>query len=329
MEELLTVARLIPGTEAAAAIPIAPFEHLGPGQSGWYIPFTSTEAPADSEPLQAIMHPISPGYFSTLEHPILIGRDFTASDIRPQPTVAIINYRTAIQLFGSIEVLGKTLRVADSYTFTIVGVVEGVPHWGLSQGIPYGLYIPHSPLTGFMDSLHLVVRTSADIKVFAPAVRRAVWNIDSELPVDDIIPMSDRVEESLATNRSFTWLFSAFGGIALILALVGIYSTMLYMVGRQRRDFGIRYALGADSGRVIRYVLIYGLRQAGLGIAVGTGGAMALVIALRAILWGIGPVDPLVLIGAILVLLATATLVNVYPAWRAVHSDPVDVLRVE
>ncbi len=329
MTDILDRVRRLPGTEAVAAIPIAPFEHTGPGQSGWHVPFTSTEAPADAEPLTAIMHPISPGYFTTLEHPLLTGREFTSADIRSQPTVAIINYRTAMQLFGETDVLGRTLRVADTHIFTIVGVVEGIPHWGLRQGMPYGLYIPHSPLTGFMDSLQLVVRTSAETEIFAPAVRSAVWSLDPGLPVDDIIPMQDRVDESLATPRSFTWLFAGFGAMALILALAGMYSTMLYMVGRQRREFGVRYALGADGGRVIRQVFSYGLRQVGIGIGIGTAGAIVLTLALQVAVWGVGTLDPLVVIGAGLIICLTAILVTLYPAWRAVRTDPVEILRVE
>jgi len=329
MQEVLPLLRRIPGTETAAAIPIAPFEHTGPGQAGWYVPFLNTDAPAEDEPIHAIMHPISPGYFATLEHPVLIGREFTSADIRAEPTVAIINHRTAMRLFGEIEVIGRTLRVSDTYTFTIVGIVEGVPHWGLQQGMPFGLYIPHSPLTGFMDSLHLVIRTTAASEDFAPAIRSTIWSLDRDLPVDDIFPMQTRVSESLATPRSFTWLFIAFGGIALMLALAGIYSTMLYMVSRQRREFGVRYALGANGGRVVRHVFLYGLRQIGIGLGVGTSGAIVLTLILRVTLWGVGTFNPLMLGGAALVICITATIVTIVPAWRAVRSDPVEILRVE
>jgi ABC-type antimicrobial peptide transport system permease subunit len=213
--------------------------------------------------------------------------------------------------------------------FTVLGVARGVRHWGVASGVPPAVYLPYSHWGAFSDIYVLMVRSSADLQTLASQIRDAVWASDPYLPVEEIIPIRQRAEASMAGQRFLSILLGTFAGIALILATGGIYATMLQAVGQRRQEMGIRMALGAGGGRVMGMVLKGGMGLTVTGITLGIGASMGLTVLLQSQLYGIGAVDPLTLIGVAALLGSAALLACIVPALRAAQVDPLETLKAE
>ncbi|MCK5652189.1 MAG: FtsX-like permease family protein, partial [Gemmatimonadetes bacterium] len=240
-----------------------------------------------------------------------------------------INTVLARQLFGRTDVVGEQVRIGDNGTFTVVGVAQGVHQFGLDQEVEPGAYVPYAAFGAWIDMLHVAVRSDTGLGTLAPAVREAIWAIDADLPIEEIVTMRQRVDRSLAAPRFLSLLFGFFAGVALLLACGGIYASMLYTVSQRRREMGIRLALGADGGRVIRLVLGQGLMLTFIGLGLGLAGAYGLTRFLESIVWGITTTDPATFVGVTLVLASVAVTACLIPAWRAARADPLETLRAE
>jgi putative ABC transport system permease protein len=160
-------------------------------------------------------------------------------------------------------------------------------------------------------------------------MREAVWALEPDLPIQDIVTMRQRVSDSMATPRFLSLLLGVFAGVALLLACGGIYGSMLYSVSQRQREIGIRLALGAAGGNVVRMVLAHGLLLTAVGLGIGVAGALALARFMESLVWGIQATDPLTFVGVTLVLAAAALAACFFPAYKASRADPLQTLRAD
>jgi putative ABC transport system permease protein len=271
-------------------------------------------------------------YFTAMGIPVLRGRDFNASDGPTAPPVIVINQTMARQLFPNDDPVGRRVRIGSPGTAmaptpwsTIVGVIGDVRHSGLETPPSPEMYIPG--LQGPPSNPFIVIRTAADPATLAAVVRAEVQAIDKTIAAYDIRTMTQVRSESVSQRRFVLTLVAAFGALALVMAAVGVYGVMALIVSERTAEIGIRLALGAQPGDVLRNVVGHGVMLAAMGIAAGVAIAAAFVPLVRTQLYGIRPLDPPTLVGVPAILLAIAALACFIPARRAMSIDPVDALR--
>ena len=271
---------------------------------------------------------INEDYLSTMQIPLIAGRNFTAAD-RANPNVALISERTASEGFAGENPIGRKISdiVPDSQSdITIVGVVADTRINGLKDTAAM-VYIPYWAYTPW--TLSFLVRSSQPSDALIPEMRRAIWQIDPQVAIPTLKSMDDQVADSVATDRFQAMVLSAFGAAALLLALLGVYGVLAYSVSLRRREFGIRIALGSGKSALIELVL----RQAALPVLLGTGMGLAMsLIALRwvsSLLYQTPVMDPVAVGGSVLLLLVAAAIAAIAPARRAASIDPMRALRTE
>ena len=327
--ELIAGIEALPGTQSVAVAWTSPFSRTGRNRCCWMTIVEGDPSLVDeADPVQLIVHPVSSGYFETLGARVLRGREFAPGDESLEISPAILNQPVAVELFGSVDPVGRTIRMGVD-VLNVIGVVEGVHHWGLSEDIEVGVYVPYFRFGTGTHDFEAVIRTGAPLATVADGLRAAVWAIDADLPIREIVTMEQRVAASVATPRFLSGLLGTFAGVALLLACGGIYGSMLYTVGQRRHEMGIRLALGAAGSQVIGLVLRYGLQLAGVGVVLGIVAGLALSRLMEALVWGIEPTDPLTYLGTALLLGSTALVACFLPAWRASRTDPLETLRAE
>ncbi|HJT79967.1 MAG TPA: ABC transporter permease [Chthoniobacterales bacterium] len=280
------------------------------------------------ESVNASYATITGDYFRALQIPLLAGRSFTETDTDGAPKVVVVNESVARRYFGSANAaLGKRLTVWRDETFPreIVGVVGDTKPDTLEGANSAQIYVPHAQDSdwGFMA---MVVRTGSDPAALAPAVRREVQSLDKDQPVYNVRTMDEVVLNSIRTRRLSTLLFTAFAGAALLLAAMGIYGVMAYSVSQRVREIGIRMALGAQAGDVLRMIVRQGMTLTVAGVAVGLIGALGLSRVLASLLFGTNAIDPITFVGIPLLLGLVALIACYLPARRAAHVDPNKVL---
>ncbi len=318
----------LPGTQAVSAGWTLPFVYHGTGTCCWRTSVRDATQPPPDEELLSVAHPVTSGYFAMLGAPLRFGRDFAEADNNAEPPAAVINVHTAMEVFGSENPVGRTLVLGDT-DVTVIGVVDGVHHYGLSREIDNAVYVPYERFGGELPMLHIGVRSQADFATVVAGMREAVWAIEPDLPIQEIVTMRQRVSNSLATPRFLSMLLGVFAVVALLLACGGIYGSMLYSVGQRQREMGIRLALGAAGGSVIRLILGHGLLLTTIGLGIGVAGALALSRVLETLVWGIEPTDTITFV-VVTVLLAAAALAACFvPAYKASRIDPLQTLRAE
>jgi len=189
--------------------------------------------------------------------------------------------------------------------------------------------VPFARFGGFLGDLHVGVRSQAELGTLVAGMRAAVWALQPDQPIEEIVTMRQRVSTSLATPRFLSALLGVFAVVALLLACGGIYGSMLYSVGQRPREMGIRLALGAGGGNVIRLVLGQGLVLTVLGLGIGVGGALALSRLMQSLVWGIEPTDPVTFVAVTALLAVSALAACFVPAYKASRADPLQTLRAE
>ncbi len=328
--EVKTRLERLPGTRGVAAGLTAPFEHLGSNRCCIAHDVTPLGGLRTGEDLAWTQtHPVTPGYFSTIGARMDSGREFTQEDETGDGLVAILNRPAAHYFFGAEEAVGKSLDLGVWGVFRVVGVVQGIRHWGGASDIPPSVYIPWGRWGAFSNIYRLMIRSTTEVSALSGLIREAVWSVDPNLPVEEVVPLRSRVEASMAGRRFLTLLLGTFATVALILATGGIYASMLYSVGQRRREMGIRMAMGAGGREVVGLVLRGAFVQTSLGVAVGLAGSIGLSLALQSWLVGVAPVDHVTLGGAVAILALAALLASFVPAIRAARTDPVETLQVE
>jgi len=274
----------------------------------------------------------SPGFFKTLKIPILLGRDFTDRDIAGAPKVAIVNQKFVKRYFGGADPLGRHIGMGidpgTKLNITIVGVVGDTKYETLRDEIPEEMYTPLDQ-RGFADGVAVYVRAHGDPERFFNTLRAAVRGVDPSVPMYNMRTLDDQMELSLLTERLLATLSSIFGCLATLLAALGLYGVMAFMVARRTREIGIRMALGAGQGSVVWMVMRETLTLAAIGVAIGLAGASVITKLIQAQLFGVQPTDLLTMAAAAIGIAAVTALAGFVPARRATGIDPMTALRWE
>jgi predicted permease len=332
-ERVLDRVRPLPGVVAAGVVDDIPLS----GGSHQPISVEGRPVVPMAEQPEVDVRMISAGYMNALRIPLLRGRDFNASDIAGRPATILISASLGKQFWPHEDPIGKhiTLTFFPGVVREVVGVVGDVKADGLDQTrSPATLYYPFGQLTSAGEAwrsfpMTLVVRSSSNPSSLVSAVSRAVADVDSTVPVRDVLTMDDLVENSLSEQRLTLYLLGAFAILALVLAAIGIYSTLSYTVKRRVPEIGIRFALGASLPDVLRMIVFEGMRPTLLGLLLGVAGALALARVMSSLIYGVSPSDVLTFLSVSVLLAAIALLASIIPARRAAKVDPIVALRYE
>ncbi|HEY2294100.1 MAG TPA: ABC transporter permease [Thermoanaerobaculia bacterium] len=314
----------LPGVQAAALVSDIP---LGGGSNGG-IAIEGREYPRGKEPF-AEKRVASPGYFETLRIPLLAGRVFSERDVAGAPPVVVVNQALARSYFPGESPLGKHVdfRWDTKGVQEIVGVVGDVREQALHEPARPAIYIPYAQRPA--EWAYLLVRTTGDPNGIVPSLRRVVAALDHNIPVADVRTLEDVVAAGLAARRLGMALFGVFSVLSLVLAALGLYAVISYMVVQRRQEIGIRMALGAQARQVMRSVLGRGLALIAIGVLCGALAALWLGRFLAGLVFGVGTTDPITFGTVALLLAVTALVASMVPALRAARLDPASVLRSE
>ncbi|HEY3743390.1 MAG TPA: ABC transporter permease [Bryobacteraceae bacterium] len=271
---------------------------------------------------------IGPQYFHVVGVPMISGREFDEHDTVGSPNVMILNETMARFYFGNNDPVGKPI-LSGKKSYTIVGVSKDMKQQDLKGKTERRFYVPFFQSKGFVDEFSLEVRTSGDATALIPALRQEVHAFDSNLQILNLEPVRALIDESITDERLIAQLSGFFGALALVLAATGLYGIMAYTISRRANEIGLRMALGASQGELVRMVLRETLMLVGAGIVVGVPAALGLSRFVESALEGLSGSDPVTMIGAIAVLLAAALAAAWIPARRAARIDPLVALRQE
>ncbi len=337
MDRALPAIRAIPGVSLAGATEAIP---LGGNHNDSVILAEGYQMKSGESLVSPLNISVTPGYFEALGISMVRGRSFDDRDNETAPRVIIVDERLAQHFWPNQDPLGrrmyfpgdaKNLLKIDEHTvwMTVIGVARTLRYESLDgSGAPVGAYyLPNSqqPAGGFTFAL----KTAADPGSIIRALRSGMARMDPDLAVFDVHPMSERIDLSLSSRRISMLLANAFGGVALFLAALGIYGVLAYLVARRTREIGIRVALGSTRSGVLKLVLREGFQLVAIGLVLGMIGAASLQKAVASEIYGLRPLDPLVLASVMALLAIVALAACAVPARRAMRVDPMVALRYE
>ncbi len=325
--EAIRQMRSLPGVKYASAASTLPLAGVSTGD---YSIKGFAARRADEPGLNAQIRVVAGDYFEALGIPLIQGRYLSDDDTAQKSLVVVIDQFLAQRWFPGLNPIGHQIGGATNNAgwYTIVGVVGVVKPGDLAEPVTKeSLYFPvaQDPTPG----MNLVIKTTADPETLVAPVERILRQLDPELPLFDIQTMDQRVSDSLASHRSSTLLFAAFGMTALLLASLGLYGMLAYSVSQRTREIGIRIALGARSQSIVALIVGEGMRLTGLGLAIGFAASLVLSRLLRSLLFGVSTSDPAVFAVIPLLLLVVAFVACYLPARRATKVDPIIALRAE
>jgi predicted permease len=328
-ESLLDRVRHLPGVQAAALVSTVP----GGGYESDSV-FTIPERPSDKFNLQydAMLRSADPAYFSVMQIPLISGRFFTDQERLTRDRYMIVSKQFATQFFGNDSPLGKHVRMVwdgPPDNFEIIGVVGNTLYDVTEPGRPTVYFPLLSGIPTRTSSATIVARTTGDPLALSLPIQKQIAALDPALPVYQILTMPQIVGSATASQSFSATLVLAFAILSLLLAAIGLYGVLSYLVTQRITEIGIRIALGAQRSQVLRLVLLDGLRPVALGLLIGLAGGAIAGRLIRSILYGTSPLDPLVFAVMIGLLLLTAAAACILPAIRASRIDPMDALRTQ
>jgi predicted permease len=293
----------------------------------------------DGTAQRASWFPVSSDYFKTLRVAVRRGREFTKSDSLGSTPVAIVNETLARRLWAGEDPIGReiTIDFVNDRPRQVVGVVADVRETSRQRSFAPHVFVPEAQLPlasrGWFQAPRItmtyLVRTATDPLQFVGTFRSAVAEVYRSQPIYGVRTMKEAMAEQLASWEQYLMLLGAFASIAALLTVVGIYGLVAYGVGQRTQEIGIRRALGASAGAVLRLVLRQGLILVGIGVVVGVTGSLATMRVFQGLLWGVSPTDPLTFALVSIVLAVAALLACYVPARRALAINPIVALRVE
>jgi putative ABC transport system permease protein len=285
----------------------------------------------DDEKTNVHKNVIGPGYFAAMETLLLSGREFTDSDVMSSPKVAIINQTMAHRYFSGRDPIGRHFTFGGGQVhpdIEIVGVVKDSKYMGARDAsVPFA-FLPYAQ-DNKMGTANFYVRTAQDPLMLAETIRKTVAGLDDNLPVDNMKTLEQQLDISMFGERALAFLTLCLGGLALLLAAVGLYGVMAYVVARRTREIGIRIALGATRQGIAWLVVREVLRMMIIGLSIGIALAFAVGRAISSLLFGVTPGNPGIMALTALVLAGVAILAGSVPARKAAHVDPIVALRYE
>lgn len=317
--------RAVPGVQAAS------FASYTFNQGLWSGPAYTNEPNSLTEDTREIRNNIvGQDFFAAMGIPLVLGRTFGPQDTEHSPKVAVISESMAQRFFPNTSPLGKHFRLGDpepSGDIEVVGVVKDAKYLALTENFAPIAFYPHTQRRFAL--INFVVRFSGPASSVVPQIRQAIKQVNHNLPIDDVVSLSDQIGRALVQQKLVARLATFFGLLALLLACVGLYGVMSYGVARRTNEIGIRMALGAPGGSVLWLVLREALLLVGIGLVVGVLASLAITKTAASLLYELKPNDPLTIAGATLLLAAVAFIAGYLPARRASKVDPLVALRYE
>jgi predicted permease len=288
---------------------------------------TLIQDPRSRETISVNRVRVAPNFFDTMEMPLIRGRQFSDRDNTPPPRVAIINETAARKFFPDEDPIGRRFGHSPETTseLEVVGVVRDAKYNALREPAPPTIYVPYAHYP--VGAMAFVIRTSGDPSATMPAVRVAVRQVDANLPLMEMATQTEQIERRFAQERVFAQAYTLFGGLALLVAGIGLFGLMSYTVTRRTTEIGIRMALGARQQMVLRMVMRESLLLVAIGVLVGVAIAVGAGRFVATLLYGLEPTDVTTTAAAVLVMLAVSTFAGYLPARRAARLDPMLALR--
>jgi predicted permease len=323
-EDLVDRVRAMPGVEAAALVRIRPFSYAAYFSAP--ITIDGYQSAADEQPT-AEYNQIGPGYFATMGIPMVSGREFTRDDKETTFPAVVVNEQMVTKYWKGVDPVGKRIQVKDKW-MQVVGVVKNSKYATFAEAPKPFFFV--SLGQDFSMRMNLVIRTSRDAGSMSAALANEVRSLDNGLGLNEVITMREHLNRTaLASQQIVVALLSIFGGIALLLAAIGLYGVMSYAVSQSKRELGLRMALGAGASHLFRLVMSHGLFVAVGGVTLGAVAALALTkfMDIGNLLYKVNPRNPLafgVAFAAMMIISLSACLM---PAWRATRTNPVQALR--
>jgi len=315
----------IPGVQSVSLVRGLPFSGNG-GSTAIILP--DRELPKKGSEPEVMFNTVMPNYFETIGIPLLRGRTFGNEDQANTPSVVIINQTMAQRFWPNQDPLGKQIKFAqDGSEGTIVGVVGDAKHYWLEEEQRPQLYGAYSQDPGIFATL--LIRTTVEPMSIAEPVRQAVWKVDPDQPMWKIRTVESLVNRSMADRKFLMALMGIFAGLALLLTVIGLYGVISYLVNQRTQEIGIRMALGAQMGDIMRMVLKQGMLLVLIGVSIGLGAAWGLTRLMARLLFKTSATDPVTFSLIAVLLIVVALLACYFPARRATKVDPLDALRYE
>lgn len=324
-QELLDRSAALPGVVSASLANHLP---LGFSRTSIGLRIAGHQPPAGQSDISVGVMAVGPGYFRAMEIPVLRGREFSARDNQTSPHAVVINEAMAKIFWPGQDPIGRSVTFGfDNRNLEIVGVAKTGKYRSLRDDAEPFMY--QAFFQSYRPRAVLVLRSAGDPEQMRNAVLQRIREVDPDLPVLEIQTLKQYMEVPLLTARLTGTLLGAVGGLAILLALVGLYSAVAYTAAQRTQEFGIRMALGAQSSDVIRLVIREGLMLILIGLAIGLAGALLVTRVFSSLLYGIKPTDPLTFVAVSMALAAVALLASYIPARRASRIDPMTALRYE
>jgi len=320
-DELLDRAKALPGVESAVFARMTPLSYGS--YSSTAIAVDGYQPPPEEQPTVEY-NEVGPDYFVTMGIPLVTGREFTRADDEKAARVAVVNESMAAHYWRGRNPIGERLQVKGRW-MQVVGVAKDSKYHSVREAPKPFFYVPLRQ--NFARGAGLYIRTPLSPESMAKALAREVHALDGNLALFEVISLQEQLDRSTSPQKVAVTLVGVLGGLAVLLAAIGLYGVMSYAVSQSTRELGLRMALGADPSNLLRLVLSRGLSLTSAGLALGLAVALGLTRLLGSLLYKVGPRDPLAFGSAFLVMIVAALAASLLPAWRATRTDPARALR--